>query len=145
MFTLLTLIQRGFCAEKYAKLAQSKTMLVLRLRHRKVNKTSNIKAWLMNRNKICTLLYLLYDAKYSKIHSPNLVHLQCTTRIKFFYLQTLDWPVIPVSAWEQVTPFSLSLPKQNSWSAGNLSAKPDMRPQVFWFFQQITLVLYLRP
>ncbi len=49
IFKLLTLIQRGVCAEKYTKLAQSKTLRVLR--QRKVKKTSNIKAWLMKRNK----------------------------------------------------------------------------------------------
>ncbi len=83
--------------------------------------------WLKRNQNIYA--FVPFGESSGKIHSPNLVHLQCTTRIKFFSLQILDWPVIPVSAWEQVTPFSLSLPKQNSWSAQNLLAKPDRRPR----------------
>ncbi len=132
MFKLLTLIQRGFCAEK---LAQSKTLLVLR--HRKVNKNWKYKN-LTDKKKPKFINFCTFWSKLSKTHSPNYVHLQCTTWIQFFPLQILEWPVyLPKSRW-----FCLVYHYQNKTRDLFKTCWLNLicGPKVFWFFQQITLL-----
>jgi hypothetical protein len=85
MFTLLTLIQRGFCAEKYAKLAQSKPMLVLRLRYRKLQSEQNFKyKSLTDEKKPKFINFCTFCNKLSETHSPNYVHFSAPHGFNFF-------------------------------------------------------------